>query len=365
MSGCPSFFGKDFGMENIKNQIKIANRIQQALMELRNERYLELLNRLTSFAGKLQEVTAESRKVGASLAHGWFLAADRCCKSVSRLLGDIPYSVSRIQQLTESPRKEVPKLSSLVEELNQLLQEFGEIDFDNTENTISVATEPITLEDIYLGPFKIQLELNRLTELYKSTTYHVIALEPNPAATSEDVTHPHVSNEQLCEGDGSVAIRAALEQGRLSDFFTMVRSILNTYNPDSPYISLYDWDGEPCYECGYVMDRDNSYYCSFCDRVFCEECTTYCRSCDETICVGCAAKCEICEEPVCPRCARIRCVECECVCCESCIEEGLCPDCKQERKNEDEGQEKQITGTGETGTQSEPQTDNTEIKLAS
>jgi len=351
-------------MKETKTLIQVANTIQEALIKLKNERYLELLNQLTTFAGQLQEITAESKKMGASLVHGWFFAVDRCCNSVSRLLNDIPYCVSRIQQLTEAPRKEMPKLSLLVGELNQVKQEFGNIDFDKAENTISVVTEPITLEDVYLGPFKIQLELSRLSELYKSCIYHVIALDPNPAATDEVVTHPHVSNERLCEGDGAVAIRASLEQGRLSDFFTMVRSILNTYNPDSPYISLYDWDGEPCYDCGYVMSRENTYYCSFCDRDFCEECSTYCPSCDETMCLGCAGRCEVCEEPICSNCA-CSCAECGSICCESCLDEDLCPDCKKEMEKENEEQENQITTTNENKSQNQPGTDNTEIKLSS
>lgn len=349
-------------MEDKKKLIRIAGRLHEALVKLKDSRYLELMRQLTSFAGQLQEVTTESRKMGASLANGWFAAAERCCKSVDRLLNDIPYSVSRIQQLTEAPQKETPKLSVLVDELNQLKQEFGDIEFDNPDNIVSVVTEPITLEDVYLGPFIIKLHLSKLSNLYQNSPYDIIALEPNPAAADEAVTHPHVSNERLCEGDGCTAIRSALEQGRLCDFFTIVRSILNTYSPDSPYVSLDDWDGEPCYECGYVMSRDNSYYCSFCDRVFCEECTTYCRNCDESICLGCAAKCENCEEPVCPRCARIRCAECECVCCESCIEEGLCPDCKEDRENEDEQARNQIK---ERGDQDTSKRSDTEIKLAS
>jgi hypothetical protein len=280
------------------------------------------------------------------------------------LLNDIPYSVSRIKQLIEEPHKQSPKLSVLLDELNELQQEFGEMNFDNAENTISVVTEPIELEGIYLGPFKIQLELSRLSELYKSRIYHVIALEPNPAATDEAVTHPHVSNEQLCEGDATLAIRVALEQGRLSDFFTMVRSILNTYNPDSPYVSLYDWDGEPCYECGYVMSREDTYFCSFCDRDFCEECSTCCRGCDETVCLGCTGKCEICDEPVCSNCVR-RCAECGLLCCESCLDEDLCQDCKKEMENENEEQENRIKRTNESTNKNQPEANNTEIKLAS
>ena len=54
----------------------------------------------------------------------------------------------------------------MIDELNGLEKEFGEIEFDASKNNISVVTEPITLEDIYLGEFKIQLELNKLDQLY-------------------------------------------------------------------------------------------------------------------------------------------------------------------------------------------------------
>ena len=230
-------------MEEIKSLVRTANRIQEGLMKLKNSRYLELMKRLTSFVGQLQELTAESRKMGASLVHGWFSAADRCCSRTSRLLNDVSYSISQIQQFTEGSQKKTPKLSLLVEELDQVREEFGSIDFDKAENTLSIVTDPIALEDVALGPFRIQLKLDKLSELYKDRPYRVIALNPNPAATDEEVTHPHVSGERLCEGDGYVAISSALEQGRLCDFFTMVRSILNTYNPDSPYVSLDDWSG--------------------------------------------------------------------------------------------------------------------------
>jgi len=73
-------------------------------------------------------------------------------------------------------------------------------------------------------------------------------------------------NDVVCEGDGAAAIKAALEEGRLCDFFSMVGSILNTYNPDNPYVALSDWDGVACYECGYVMDYESSYYCTYCDN---------------------------------------------------------------------------------------------------
>jgi len=351
-------------MKDRKTIIKVANEIQEVLMKLRNQRYLEILNRLAKFVSQFRELGSESKKLGMSLARNWHMAADRCCSRTNRLLIDISYSLTSIRQLSEEPHKKVPKLSLLVEELKQLQQEFDNIDFDKDGNALSVETEPITLDDIYLGPFRIQLELNKLCELYRGSPYYIVALDPHPAGTSEDVTHPHVSNEQLCEGDGSVAIRGALEQGRLCDFFTMIKSILNTYNPDSPYISLADWYGEPCYDCGYVMGQEDTYYCTLCDRDFCEECSTYCRGCDETICLGCAGKCEICEELVCSNCIQ-SCTECGMSCCESCLEEDMCPNCKEEKETEENEEQQENQGNTNKQNESQPEADNTAVKLAS
>lgn len=348
-------------MEEIKSLVRTANRIQEGLMKLKNNRYLELMKQLISFAGQLQELTAESRKMGASLVHGWFSAADRCCSRTSRLLNDVSYSISQIQQLTEGPQKKTPKLSLLVEELDQVREEFGGINFDKAENTLSVVTDPIALEDVALGPFRIQLKLDKLSELYKDRPYRVIALNPNPAATDEEVTHPHVSSERLCEGDGCVAISSALEQGRLCDFFLTVRSVLNTYNPDSPYVSLYDWNGEPCYDCGYVVSREDTYYCYYCEHDYCSECSTYCRQCEETVCLGCSEECPHCEELACQNCIS-KCTECEELCCESCLEDGLCPNCKEETEKENEQQKNQVT---QNANPSQVETSKTEIKLAS
>jgi len=353
-------------MQNKRTIIKTADKILQALKELQDRRRPEILERLTNFVSQFQELDTEARKLGKSLAHSWQMAADRCCSRAHRLLADITYSVSRIRQLTETPHSEVPNLSFLVGELEQLQAEFGDIDFDKEADTLSVTTEPITLDDVYLGPFKIQLELNKLSELYKGSPYYCVALEPNPPASAEHVTHPHVSDERLCEGDGSAAITASLEQGRLSDFFTMIRSILNTYNPDSPYVSLSDWYGTACYDCGYTMSSEDAYFCYHCDNEYCGECSTCCPICDETVCLGCAGQCSFCEETVCPECIT-ECPECGSVCCRSCLEDGVCPNCNQEKETKENEEQQENTGKPNERDENKNrvQTDNAEaIKLA-
>lgn len=322
-------------MQNLKDKIKIAQAIQQATLYLQKQRYVQFLKALRHLTDQLQQLARQSRKLGLALDHNWFFASAVCSSRIGRLLYEISYTVSRLQHQADRPESQLPGMKALLEELSQIQQEFCHVGFDNGEQLLSVTTEPIVLDGVYLGPFEIQLSLDKLCELYREPAYRVIALEPHPAASAEEITHPHVTNDQLCEGDGYAAITAALEQGRLCDFFNLVSSILNTYNPDSPYVRLDDWRGVACCGCGYVTDDDDIFMCSFCSNQFCGDCCTYCRSCDESICNSCAKECQICQEPTCRNCAA-KCTQCGLVCCPSCLEECLCVNCKHESEVEHE-----------------------------
>ena len=323
---------------NDREVVRVAGMVQEAANKLARNRYLECVQQLNLFMHKAHDLTRDSHRLAMALSHQWFAAAERCCRSISRRINEVPYAVCRVTNRLERRNQEVPTLSALAEEIRAIEQEFAEAEFNTEDRTLSAVTEAITLDGVYLGPFRIVLYLEKLGDLYHQVAYGVIAMDPHPAATDEAVTHPHVSNETVCEGDGAAAIKAALEQGRLSEFFTLVRSILTTYNPDSPYVPLADWNGVSCYECGYVMDTESSCYCTYCDNAFCDECSAVCESCAEVVCRSCAGTCEICERSLCPQCAKTKCAQCEAVCCQSCLDDGLCPECKEERDNHEETQ---------------------------
>ena len=328
---------------NDKELMHVANLIRETLLQLRKGRYLECMRQLSLFTSRFSDLARDSRKLGLALSHDWFAASEHTCKAISRHLNEIPYAVSKLESLLDRRPKEVPSFSAIVDELRALQEEFDDVAFNGEQGALCVVTEPITLEHVYLGRFRIALYLDKLAELYQRNAYYIIAIDPHPAAKDEAVTHPHVSNEMLCEGDGAAAIRAALEEGRLSDFFSLVRSILTTYNPDSPYVSLSDWEGISCYDCGYVMDDESSYYCSHCDTAVCDQCSRVCIDCGEVVCGNCAGICEICERSLCPNCGKTKCGNCESVCCEGCLTDGLCPECKEEQENEDEDHENEET----------------------
>ena len=297
-------------MKKYKNITRLSNLLLDALSELKTARLQKIQASLEDFSCKCRDATKDSHLFYAAVEKGWFGSAEKIRIRVNRNVSDFSYHLQRFKDLVSSDETKLPKPADVFAELSQIDQELGEYQFDLKEKTISVITDSITLDDIAFGPFEIKLSLNEINKLYTDSPYKVIALEPNPAGSDCDVTHPHVSHEKLCEGDGVVSIRKAIEQGRLCDFFTMVVNILQTYNPDSPYVSLDSWEGIPCYDCGYTISSEDCYYCEDCEKDYCGNCSTYCQLCDTTICLGCSFECQNCEQPVCQRCTVV-CSECD------------------------------------------------------
>jgi hypothetical protein len=194
-------------------------------------------------------------------------------------LGDIERATTQCDQLL---RRSEPKSISprfLFAELRQLQEEFDDVKLDAAHTTLSVTTEPITLEEIALGRFEIRLELGGNPDAEPASFLRIVALEPNPASCDSTVTHPHVKDERLCTGEAATPIQQALTDGRVCDLFLLIRSVLQTYNADSPFISLAKWDGRSCHDCGYTMDDEESNWCDGCENDFCSECFSYCRGC--------------------------------------------------------------------------------------
>ena len=222
-----------------------------------------------------------------------------------------------------------PNTRDLLQELIATEHDLAPIELDRVDQRISVTTESILLEGVSLGPFRIDLLLHRIPGREPSDWFCIEALEPNPAASNEDVTHPHVDSGRLCAGEAWQPINNALIDGRISEFFAVIHSVLQTYNPYSPYVKLEDWDGTLCSDCGYVMSEGDRYWCEQCERDFCDECISSCASCSTSLCYSCLGKCEFCDEPVCDDCLT-KCTECGDSCCSSCLDEGLCPACQQQ-----------------------------------
>jgi len=287
------------------------------------------------------------RKRQLAQHRGWDSAA-------SKLERDLKTGVVQlIQQLTtlhselssDASQHQISSVKELYAELLALEEEYGEVNLDLREHSISVSTEPIELEGVYLGPFEIRLKYANL-KMEDGSPYCVFARDPHPAYTNDCVTHPHVQSDVVCEGDGRLAIRRSLEQGRLFDFFTMVASLLRTYNPDSPYVALDDWDSVECTECADVISANAQTRCDNCEITLCTGCAKDCSDCDCPFCHECLSYCDSCHSNCCSSCLR-QCIQCHADCCQRCLlENERCSDCDAEEIEETE-EELQETHTAE------------------
>lgn len=313
--------------DRIRDKLQVFTAHQEKLVQQKLSSLIDLIDRLQGIR----------RKLDTCRARNWQAAGARIMSDMEAALRDVPYHTQEIERAIQACSTKVPSLAEMYQELIQADEEFDGLMYHKEGDLLSVQTEPIELEDVYLGEFEIQLHVPGLAEMRYNSVYRVVALDPHPAASNECVTHPHVSDERLCAGDAGAAIQAALVGGRICDFLLLVRSVLTHYNPDSPFVSLENWHGTPCYECGYVTCGDDLYWCSCCEYDFCSECSSYCRRCDESICLGCLENCSVCENPVCPACMTV-CPECGERLCKMCLEEQQCP-CLEERENEDDSDE--------------------------
>jgi len=311
-----------------ENLVRAAQVILTRLLELRRARWRLLAERLGTLPDR-REVLAKARKRLAICAErGYDHAARRCLVGVESALRDLAHHLQEVQRTPWADSLLVPSMRDLLQDLRQLEDEFGGVKYKPQDKTVSVTTDPITLEDVALGPFEIILHLQTLADAQRGATYEVLALNPNPAASNDAVTHPHVSDGSMCPGDGGAAIQAALRSGRICDFFVMVRSVLTHYNPGSPFVRLEDWHGVSCYDCGYVMDPDDSRWCRSCENDFCSDCASYCICCDQTTCNGCLEECAACAEQACKACMS-ECPDCGRRLCRLCLDDDLCP-CHEE-----------------------------------
>ncbi len=250
--------------------------------------------------GTWQECQRLARKIRKADAHGWFRASRKLRERLPVVLRTLRDRIDEVlQQLPAVADPFAGSQRQIYDDLLALEQEFCDVRIDSKQQQMQVTTESIELDGVYLGPFTIALDWRYLGE---SCPYEVIADDPQPAAASDDVTHPHVHDNRLCEGEGRVPIRRALEQGRLFDFFLVVRQLLETYNSSSAYVALDRWNGVECHDCGQSVNEDERTMCESCERQVCDDCSQSCTDCGKEFCSGCMSRCEGCDEMTCHDC---------------------------------------------------------------
>ena len=281
-----------------------------------------------------------ARLIGKAKWRGWVGARRKLEQQLTRSVAECIEELVEVRARLEYWRRlaNIPSERDIFADLLALSTEFDEVQIDIPNTTIAVETDRIVLREIDLGPFRIVLDWSKLI---RERPYQVIAQDPNPAARNSETTHPHVRDGYLCEGDGAVPIRKSLQQGRLLDFFILVRQVLKTYSPDNAYVKLTDWDGRDCSDCGRLVRDDDCVRCERCGDEVCHECATSCTDCQESFCSSDINTCCGCNEPFC-NCCLAACQACGRKFCKECLDDEKCPNCRRDEdacESEDETDE--------------------------
>ena len=305
-----------------RDQFRLADSICTALRQAGHERPLPMFP-----DSAWQVVVTWRRNLEFVQNRQWRGAVVECRKELDAALHELIDQANtarqRLQETDDHPAD--TRLRDVYEELVALDAEFGDVEWDFREQKLSVITESIELDDMDLGPFKIVFDWS---DLSATKPYQVIALEPNTAGGDDDVTHPHVHDRTLCEGDGRVPIQNSLRQGRLCDFFLLVQQVLQTYNAGSAYVRLTDWDGKSCADCGDSCGRNNSNYCDSCEITLCSDCGGMCSDCEGNFCAVCRGACHGCDDRFCRNCLA-DCAGCSHGFCKECLTDGYCEECRE------------------------------------
>lgn len=323
-----------------RQALRCAYQVLDVLEQTRSAALQDHARWVEQVLGQLPQVTHTATQFVRSVARARGSVASRIL--ARRLQHQFQITAREMQALSGRLACETcpptPSLRDLLAELDQLESEFGGWAYDASACELSVTTENISLEGVELGPFEVHLRLGQPVTQLIGHFCSAQALEPNPAASNPEVTHPHVSGEAICVGDFGPDLVRSLRGGRICDFFLMIRSILTTYNAHSPYVSLDEWHGEPCSDCGRSVDEDGRYCCEACDRSVCDDCISSCPHCDSTLCYGCVTMCRGCEKSSCAECLA-PCADCGDLVCPDCIEDDHCPNCLENRDDEDDPEE--------------------------
>ncbi len=298
------------------------------------------------FEARVAAVRRAGRRLRFARDRSLTLVAPRLQRELLRELEDLRRCVEGLRLDCAVPLPP-PDLADWLAELRQLDDEFDGLEVDWKGSLLRAVTEPIVLKGVDLGRFALELPWKEIGSNPGPGLIAVRALEPHCASGKPDVTHPHVRDERICPGDAQSPVERALAAGRLGDAFVLLRSVLRTYNPRSPFVPLDEWESTPCSDCGRRRDPDERYSCSACDSDLCGECSRCCAGCESERCGECLETCAVCLDSCCPNCLeevapdRMLCPACLGICAGRSPRRTLdnprrlCPDCLTEDSHDD------------------------------
>lgn len=140
--------------------LELVQKLRERLTAIRASRYRNLAATLDPLVESMERLRAARRRLRLCASRQWFSAAGKVAEDLSYSLRSLAYDAGRLKDITDGAEDRMPSAVEVAAELRQAENEFGQLRYDRKSKFIAVATEAITLGDIYLGEFEIQLLLS-------------------------------------------------------------------------------------------------------------------------------------------------------------------------------------------------------------
>lgn len=312
-----------------RTYLRVANAIHNQLLLLRRQPMGLWPTGTVRTIDRMYELLAVHRKVEMATARRLPHAAQRLKAKWDDALEDLACAIRDVAQHKEQVPANVRPLSDILQDLKQIRQNYGNLDYFTDEHMLAVTTPSITLQGLDLGRFRIELNVLSLGRRANRNIFEIRTLDLNCATSNGGVCHPHVLYGHLNARQYGEPICEVKLAGRIADLFHLVVQALQSYDESVAYVRIGDWHKAFCSQCHQELPEGQRTFCESCDEYCCEGCSVNCPQCGKRLCPDCQSICELCGRILCSHCIT-GCATCGADACQDCLQTGLCPACVKE-----------------------------------
>ena len=137
----------------------------------------------------------------------------------------------------------------------------------------------VELEGVWIGDLEVELTLDTFKVKVWNLSIDTEEKGGHP--------HPHVSGSgEICWNGYHEEAETYHRAGEFLALKDLIDNLLQTYNPESPYINLEDWEngfGASCSVCGDRFSEDELSWSEACEGDLCESCRAWCDHCQDYV----------------------------------------------------------------------------------
>ena len=247
------------------------DQLQTELGECRRSRQRRCRLILKARKARLGHCLRKLRTKGMTVEEGprpWFIYDHRTCDfHRDRIVNEIEELCAlRRRMILECPATILANLRAMEDDAKMII---------DAPCKFQWIMNDVWLEDVMIGSLRVSVNLECFDVEVENLTVNMDEKAGYP--------HPHVARDgRVCWNGYDDEARLWHQSGQFVALRDLIENLLHTYNPNSPYITLEDWeyDGSTCASCGEHCHEDDLSWSESYEGDLCNTCGAWCSHCD-------------------------------------------------------------------------------------